>query len=541
MRPAVRARILGALAGLAVLIGAPSAADAHAVLQSSTPAASSTVAESPTRIELRFNENIEKSLASIRLFDDSRREIAIGAAVRSGSEPSVVFAENVPRLDDGVYVVIWRVTSADGHPVTGAFAFQVGAAPSAIDPGAVDNVVAGLDTRSDLGIPLGVGKFLAYLGALMLIGSIVVSWRDTLASHPRLLGVQFFSLVVLTFGTGVVMLMQGAYASGRSWSSVFDATLINDVLSTRLGAALVLRVVTCVVWLVLLAGSLRGASDRAWWLNAAATSSFVTVASFSISGHASGQQHAWMWVLVDTVHVAAVAAWAGALIVLALVARRSGPDLSDATRRFSRLATSAMPAAALSGVVLGLGIVGGPGSLFDTDYGRILASKVVVVGVVVALGARARRRLTHGGQAGVRRTILFESILVGVVLALTAVLVGASPTTAPAAPTSFEAQLVQNDVSLNLSVVPARVGTVEVHALFTPPEGTLAPVKEVKISLSQQAADVPPIPVTMIELGPNHWSGVVKIPFSGQWRLEVRASPKVNSTLLFATTVGITG
>lgn len=537
----MRSRIVAALAGLAVFIAVPGTAGAHAVLRSSFPAASSTVTNSPTRIELRFNEGIEKSLASIRLFDESRREITIGKATRSPSDTTLVLAEDVPRLDDGVYVVIWRVTSGDGHPVNGAFAFQVGSTPSTIDPATVGKVVGGLHTRSNLGVPLGVGKFLAYLGVLALIGAVVLSWRDPLAAGPRLVGIEFVALVSMTFGTGAVLMLQGAYASGRSWSSVFEPTLISDVLSTRLGAALAFRVALCVVWLVLLAKALRGVTERAWWLNTTALVSCATIVTFAVSGHASGQRRAWLWIALDSVHLASVAAWAGALAVLALVVRHGDGNVADVSNRFSRMAGVTMPAAVLSGGVLGFGIVGAPGRLVESEYGRILLAKVAIVLAVIALGARARGRLARDGVSDARGTIRLESVLVAVVLAVTAVLVGASPAATPGAPPSVEAQLVQGNVWLDLQIVPARVGTAEVHALFTPPEGTLAPVRNVRVSFSLGSKDVPPIPVTMVELGPNHFSGVVRIPWPGAWRVEVRANPKENVNLLFATVARIEG
>ena len=40
--------------------------------------------------------------------------------------PATRCAVSIPKLDDGTYVVTWRVISADSHPVEGAFTFQVG-------------------------------------------------------------------------------------------------------------------------------------------------------------------------------------------------------------------------------------------------------------------------------------------------------------------------------------------------------------------------------------------------------------------------------
>ena len=64
-----RPTIASALLAGAVLLGAPSTAFAHASLQSSTPASSSVLEESPTAIVLDFDDAVEVAVASIQLFD----------------------------------------------------------------------------------------------------------------------------------------------------------------------------------------------------------------------------------------------------------------------------------------------------------------------------------------------------------------------------------------------------------------------------------------------------------------------------------------
>lgn len=548
-----RLLLLGALVGLVLGPTMPaSPASAHAVLESTSPVASSVIPESPSLIELRFNEPLERRLSSVRLFDSDKNEIDIGEAVVPSSTPSRVLVESIPSLDDGVYVVVWRVVSADGHPVTGAFPFQVGGTVTNIQADFIEQLLAGLATESDLGVPLGIARFLAYLGTVVLVGSLVFTWGSPIARHRRVLSVQLASLLALVGGSGAVLVLQGAYASGRSWGAVLDAALVSDVLGTRLGGAILARLALAVAW-VLLIGTLamnRSADDpsaetrsntasNTTWMNASVVVSFATLATFAVSGHASGESPAVVFMLVNLVHMAAVSAWAGALVVLGALHVRGGPQLGPEPERFSRLATVTMPLAVASGVVLGLRLAGGPGSLTDTDYGRLLLSKLVLATVVVALGAVARRRLLAGGNARIGRVVGIEAAVVVAVLGLTSVLVGASPSPSSSFKASYGVNLAQGDVLVDFQVQPAYVGTVEVHALFTVPGGTVTPVKNVTVALSLPEADIPNIPVEMIELGPNHWSGVVKIPYAGLWRAELRLSTAPNSQVLLTTDVPV--
>jgi hypothetical protein len=84
------------------------------------------------------------------------------------------------------------------------------------------------------------------------------------------------------------------------------------------------------------------------------------------------------------------------------------------------------------------------------------------------------------------------------------------------------------------------VGTAEVHVVLTPPGGALKPVTNVSVSLALPSRQIPAIPVKMYELGPNHWTGVVSIPYAGNWAFETRVQPTENSTLLYTASFMVT-
>ena len=82
---------------------------------------------------------------SVNLVDDGIRLVDhVGATVPT-PEPTVdAQTVNWPMpadLPEGAYVVTWRVVSADGHPISGAFSFGVGTAAAAV-PGSSTGAVS---------------------------------------------------------------------------------------------------------------------------------------------------------------------------------------------------------------------------------------------------------------------------------------------------------------------------------------------------------------------------------------------------------------
>jgi methionine-rich copper-binding protein CopC len=101
----------------------PGAAAAHSLLLESSPPAGTQTANPPSVIELVFNNRVEKTLCRLRLVD--ARGQARTLAINAGGPPDRLQA-SAPALSSGPWRVEWVVMSADGHVVSGAFAFRVG-------------------------------------------------------------------------------------------------------------------------------------------------------------------------------------------------------------------------------------------------------------------------------------------------------------------------------------------------------------------------------------------------------------------------------
>ena len=136
--PTVRARVArrsGALAALVLLVAvlaAPPAA-AHNSLRATDPADGSTVATAPAQVTLTFDQ------AALELGTQVVVTGPDGAVVSDGPVQLVdvsVVQPLVATLPAGAYTVDWRVTSADGHPLTGSLSFTATGAAGAEEPAA---------------------------------------------------------------------------------------------------------------------------------------------------------------------------------------------------------------------------------------------------------------------------------------------------------------------------------------------------------------------------------------------------------------------
>ena len=129
--------VVGALA----LFGAAPAA-AHATRVSTDPASDASLAQGPAAVSAVFNEQLQTSFAAMTVVGPDGNLWSTTDSVRvSGATASVGLRPLGPA---GTYTVNYRVTSADGHVVSGAWSFRLTVAGTG-SPGPSAAAVAGAD------------------------------------------------------------------------------------------------------------------------------------------------------------------------------------------------------------------------------------------------------------------------------------------------------------------------------------------------------------------------------------------------------------
>ncbi len=274
---------------------------------------------------------------------------------------------------------------------------------------------------SDTGAALA--RWVAFLGASLVIGIVLmrrVSPSDcTGAEAHRLARLAGVSLLV----GGVLRMTQQALLFAPDPAEALG--MVHVLRGTPWGYAWQVQLIAGVV---LVGWPRLVAVPRPAFVGTLVALASAAVPAFQ--GHAFGSERLTsIAVLADVVHVLAGGIWLGSLAVMVLVVfRRPNVDLRGVLARFSPLA--------LAGAAM-LGVTGTFGAwlhvtplqaLWQSPYGLMLVRKLVVFGIILALGALNWKRLTPRlGEAtaerALRRSAAVEVSLGALLLLLTAYLV----------------------------------------------------------------------------------------------------------------------
>ncbi|WP_243653414.1 copper resistance CopC family protein [Pseudonocardia endophytica] len=131
----LRAATLCVVTAVALVLGS-APAWAHAELESSDPAEGASVAKAPGAVTLTFSEAVAPNLATISVSGPGGTRYEAGPATGSGPTLRVPLK---PLGAAGGYTITYRVTSDDGHPISGIVPFTLttpGPAAAAASPAA---------------------------------------------------------------------------------------------------------------------------------------------------------------------------------------------------------------------------------------------------------------------------------------------------------------------------------------------------------------------------------------------------------------------
>ena len=441
--------LVAAVAALAL----PAAAWAHAALLATTPSPSATVNTPPKQLTLSYSEAVEPRFAIVSVTNAAAEQQTAGPPTRSPANPDTLVVP-LKKLAQGWYLVWWRVISADGHPVRGAFTFAVGP-----NPGPAPQFVIPSISETAATPRLIVARWLTFLFVMSAIGLFV--FRLAIArpvvrlvdgTSLRKVSVAFVIACALALVmTPAYLLLSTAQFALRSWYDVGalfplirDSSFGRGYVDLELTFALFTGAALVALWLDRPERERRSIVELlsiAGALLAAGAVVFVP----GLAGHAAQASPRALALFLDATHVATGSIWIGGLVGLLVLGLSLSRGLRTAgfaavVPRFSIVAFVSVNLLIASGV--GRTVVELPtvSSLWQTSYGQTILVKVGLLGATMLIAAvnllrttphlvasRERPELGAPAAALLRRLVSVEVVIVAAVIVAAAVLSSLAP------------------------------------------------------------------------------------------------------------------
>jgi copper transport protein len=287
-------------------------------------------------------------------------------------------------LKEGSYILSYRVTSGDGHPVAGSIVFGVGTAAGIVTPD--------LTASNGIAIAAVVVRALHFAALLATVGGglfiiLVLGHRNPV--KDRLTAALCLNAAVAALTAMLGIGLAGANLQGTSLNSLLAGSVWQTGLATSVGIAGLIAL--CGLLASMMGLALKGRAGTASLLVGA----LLTSASLATTGHAATAPPEWLSRPLVFVHGLMGAYWVGSLWPLIVVLRTTPTAESvDVVRRFSRLAVAGVIVLVIAGMALSFIQLGGPGAVVTTSYGWVWLVKISLVIVLLVLAVLNRQRLT---------------------------------------------------------------------------------------------------------------------------------------------------
>jgi copper transport protein len=546
---AILLALVGTLLGLGFALAG--GASAHATVVTSDPVDGSRLAHAPSVVTVTFDESVGLGGAGyLHVTDQSGNRVDNGPAFDPNGDATKVADRLQPGLGDGTYTASYRVVSADSHPVAGTIRFVVGngvlAAPGVAHPSTVNSTTS---------MAFDIARWTSFTGFALLGGAwlLLTVWPQG-RDDRRGRAIVWTGWGLTGLGALAELLLQGPYTAGTGVSDVANWTLLDATLHTSFGHYLSGRLVLLGAAALLLGRALQPARWRSRVEDAAWPLAVALALTFSSVGHPDTTNPRWLSVTADTLHVLAMAAWVGGMVVLAaaVLPRREPAEVRTVLPVFSRVAFTSVAVLAVTGSYAAWHGIGTVQAIFTTTYGLLVFGKVVLFLGLLALGNVSRlaiqRQLTtvpiayamsdtvlNEQAAGatddpgdgalsdtdaerLRRSVLVEIVLAVCILVLTAVLVAQPRGKEAIATRELRPAVASTDLgdgsSARVTITPGRHGTVVVDlSLSAVTKGT-----KIRASAALPGKQLGPIPIPLAANGANQYTASnVNLPAAGDW------------------------
>jgi copper transport protein len=569
---------------------------AHPVYVDSSPRAFQSVPSSPTEVNVFFSEPIELEYSSIRVLGPDGSAVDLNDPHNVEGDTASIGVTLQPDLPEGEYTVTTSVLSAvDGHVVGETFTFGVGTAVQ-------QQTSAGgqqQQQRDILSPEESISRFPGMVGQVIVVGAAFatlwlwkplsrVPWLSSAISKTRV-SIDRNMMRLIIIGTGLVL------ASGVAMI-VVQAISINagipEAIGTQFGNVWLTRMLQSSILMgIAVAVYRRLAKNKAIASRAEIYAILIlglaVLVTSSLIAHAAATEQVGP-ILLDFFHNSAASIWIGGLVLLGFVGVPKLLSIGDSMIKSAALSILIPRFSTVVVTLLGIAVITGPVLLFALEsdlsltvasvYGQILAIKLGLAGVMVAMGAYSQfviqkkavaimASITAGGDGATAQhadrlrhygKILKAEAGVGIALLFMVSLManGALPSGqfpayereeldvqaafAEAPRTDFMRPLYVAEGTINLDISPFAVGQNTFKlSFFEQDDSNATGIESATIKLTQLERAIGPITVETTEQSDNMFLADAAFSLPGIWHIEIEGVNTQGSNMLASLDVNI--
>jgi copper transport protein len=249
--------------------------------------------------------------------------------------------------------------------------------------------------------------------------------------------------------------------------------------------------------------------------------------ALAATGHAATASPRLLTTASVFLHGVSLAFWIGALLPLAFVLGGSRDDAIEALTRFSRWIPFAIAALLTSGILLAVVQISRVDALWTTDYGLVLAAKIALVLMLLAIALWNRFGLTPAVSQGaesprrwMQRSIVVELVLVVAILGTVGLWRFTPPPRALAGGTDdFSTHLHTARAMAKVTVSPGHAGPVAITIELETPDQRPLVATAVSVTLSRPDIGIEPAVVPAQRTSAGQWRATLAAPVAGHWTL----------------------
>lgn len=403
----------------------------HATLLRSTPGSNSRLDSAPAAVRLVFSEQVVPELSQISIVDSAGTSVALKVA-NDPHDVHTLVGQVGRELPSGKYKVVWRVLSADGHPVGGSYAFSITTSAASVVASGAPKALAGADTarspdaadttasHAQMEMPeskpvpiiasvlrgLGLGALMTGVGLLFFL----LTAREFRGIAPRSVITRTIAMGAILLAIHLIVWMDHVSPTGR-----LSAAFAGSLFGSTIGRIELLRTALAVL---------------TWWAIALARHQklalIIGAACLVVSG-AIGHPAAidpLLAIPAKILHLLAAATWLGGLVWLVWLAMSDEAAARADAGRVSSVALVSVIVVALSGLAQAVMFLNTVGDLLHSTYGKLVLAKILGVVILIAYGAYNRFGLLPAIAANASTAKLARSVRQEITLMMVLVLIG---------------------------------------------------------------------------------------------------------------------